>query len=79
MVRMLRAERQAFWEQVRSGKWAWQAAEAAGVYGGRGQALFAQSGGVMEPRQRPTGRFLSHAEREEIAIAHAQGVSVREI
>ncbi|WP_443683849.1 IS30 family transposase [Nocardioides lacusdianchii] len=79
MVRMLRAERQAFWEQVRSGKWAWQAAEAAGVYGGRGQALFAQSGGVMEPRRRPSSRFLSHAEREEIAILHAQRLGVREI
>lgn len=79
MVRMLRAERQAFWEQVRSGKWAWQAAEAAGLYGGRGQALFAQSGGVMEPRRRPTSRFLSHAEREEIAVLHAQKMGVREI
>ena len=79
MVRMLRAERQAFWIQVRSGKWAWQAAEAAGLYGGRGQALFAQAGGVMEPHYRPSSRFLSHAEREEIAILAAQDVCVREI
>ena len=79
MARMLKAERQAFWEQVRSGKWAWQAAEAAGVYGGRGQALFAQCGGVMEPRQPSSGRFLSHAEREEIAILHAQRLGIREI
>jgi IS30 family transposase len=79
MVRMLRAERQAFWEQVRSGKWAWQAAEAVGVYGGRGQALFAQSGGVMEPRLQHSGRYLSHGEREEIAILHAQHLGAREI
>ena len=41
MVRMLRAERQAFWDQVRTGCWAKEAAEAIGVYGGRGQRFFA--------------------------------------
>lgn len=79
MVQMLRAERQSFWDQVRAGNWAWQAAEAVGVSGGRGQRLFAESGGVMEPRCQPTSRFLSHAEREEIAILHGQGHGVREI
>jgi IS30 family transposase len=79
MVRMLRQERQAFWEQVRAGRWAKEAAEAVGVYGGRGQRLFAESGGVMEPRTQPSGRYLSHADREEIAILHAQRVGVREI
>ncbi len=79
MVRMLRAERQLFWVQVRSGMWAWEAAEAAGLYGGRGQALFTQAGGVMERCYRPSGRFLSHAEREEIAVLLAQDLGVREI
>ena len=76
---MLRAQRQAFWEQVRAGAWAWDAAEAIGVSGGHGQRLFAQCGGVMEPRVRTSGRYLSQAEREEIAILRAQRRSIREI
>jgi IS30 family transposase len=79
MVRMLRVERQAFWSRVRGGAWAWEAAESIGVYGGRGQRLFAECGGVMEPRSMTSGRYLCHAEREEIAILHAQQVSMREI
>ena len=79
MVRMLRQERQAFWGQVRAGHWAKEAAEAVGVYGGRGQRLFAEAGGVMEPRTSPSGRYLSHAEREEIAILAGQGHGARVI
>ena len=76
---MLRDTRQQFWDEVRSGKWAWQAAEAVGVYGGSGQRLFAEAGGVMERRRESTGRYLSHAEREEIAVLHAQQLGPREI
>lgn len=76
---MLRAERQLFWDQVRAGCWAKQAAEAIGVSGGRGERVFAESGGVMEPRRALSGRYLSHAEREEIAVLAAQGHGVREI
>jgi hypothetical protein len=65
---MLRHERQAFWDRVRAGSWAKEAAEAVGVSGERGRRLFAECGGVMEPRTSPSGRYLSHAEREEIAI-----------
>ena len=79
MVRMLRSERQAFWEQVRAGCWAKEAAEAIGVSGGRGQRLFAEAGGVMEPRISGRDGILGQAEREEIAILHAQQVGVREI
>ena len=79
MVRMLRQQRQAFWGQVRAGSWAREAAEAVGVSGDRGQRLFAECGGVMEPRCTPSGRYLSHAEREEIAILHGQGHGPREI
>jgi IS30 family transposase len=79
MVVMLRQERQAFWEQVRAGNWAKEAAEAIGVSGARGQQLFAEAGGVMEPRTTPSGRYLSHAEREEIAILRSQGHGPREI
>jgi IS30 family transposase len=79
MVGMLRAQRQAFWDLVRAGLWAKDAAEAVGMDGGRGQRWFAQCGGVMEPRSTPTGRYLSHAEREEIAVLAPQGYGVREI
>lgn len=76
---MLREMRQRFWDEVRSGKWAWQAGEAVGVYGGAGQRVFADAGGVMEPRYEPSGRYLSHAEREEIAVLNAQHLGPREI
>ena len=76
---MLREKRQAFWEQVRVGNWAKEAAEAIGVSGDQGRRLFAECGGVMEPGARVSGRYLSHAEREEIAILHGLGHSVREI
>lgn len=76
---MLRADRQAFWAQVRAGSWAKQAEELAGVSKGAGQRLYAKSGGVMEPATTPAGRYLSHAEREEIALLHVQGHGVREI
>ena len=79
MVQMLRQQRQAFWDQVRAGRWAGQAAEAIGVSEGRGQRWFTECGGVMEPRCVPSGRYLSHAEREEIAILHSQGHGPREI
>ena len=78
-MRMLRQQRQAFWDQVRAGSWAWEAAEVVGVSGERGRRLFAECGGVMEPRSQPTGRFLSHAEREEISLLHGLGHSDREI
>ena len=76
---MLRGERQAFWAQVRAGNWAKEAAEAVGVSGEQGRRLFAECGGVMEPRTSPSGRYLSHAEREEIAVLHAQRLGAREI
>jgi len=76
---MLRAQRQRFWEEIRSGKWAWDAAVATGVSGDQGRHVFAEAGGVMEPRCQPSGRFLSHAEREEIAVLYAQHLGMREI
>ena len=79
MVRLLRQQRQAFWDQVRAGNWAREAAEAVGVSGDRGQRWFAECGGVMEPRRTLSGRYLSHAEREEIAILHSRGHGPREI
>jgi len=79
MARVLREVRQRFWDEVRAGHWAWEAGVAAGVSGDRGQRLFAEAGGVMEPRSRSSRRYLSQAEREKIAILHVQQVSHREI
>ena len=76
---MLRQERRAFWDRIRSGCWAREAAEAIGVSGERGRRLFAECGGVMEPRTTPSGRYLSVQEREEIAILHAQKLKPAEI
>lgn len=79
MVQMLRADQHAFWSQVRAGNWVLQAAVAAGVSVRSAQALYVERGGVMERAPRPAGRYLSHAEREEIAILASHGVGVREI
>ena len=79
MTRVPREVRQRFWEAVRSGMWAADAAAVAGVSRGVGDRLVAERGGVMEPRASPSGRYLSQAEREEIAILHAQQVGIREI
>lgn len=79
MTRVPREVRQRFWDAVRAGLWATDAAAVAGVSRGLGDRLVAERGGVMEPRTTPSGRYLCQAEREEIAILHAQRVGIREI
>ncbi len=74
-----RAVVRGFWDEIRAGKWAADAAVAVGVSRDTGRSWFAQAGGVMEPRVTPTGLRLSHAERDEIAALNAQGVSQRRI
>ena len=74
-----RAVRRAFWDEVRAGRWVHQAAVAVGVSGYVGQRWFTEAGGVMEPRVVSTGRCLSLAEREEIAVLRAQQWGVRQI
>ena len=76
---MLRADRQRLWGEVRSGKWVGEAGESAGMSAHHAARVFAQSGGMMEPAVPLSGRFLSHAERDEIAVLRAQDVGVREI
>ena len=71
--------RQRFWGEVRAGRWAADAAVAVGMSAKAGQVVFAEAGGVMEPRTQPSGRYLSHAEREEIALLRAQRYGPREI
>jgi transposase, IS30 family len=78
-VRIQRAERQRFWSAVRSGLWAGDAAVSIGVSRGTGERLMRDFGGVMEPLNQASGRYLSVEEREEIAILHAQKIVPAEI
>ena len=75
-----RAVQREFWQQIASGVTTAQAAEAVGVSWPVGTRWFRHAGG-MPPLSldEPTGRYLSFAEREEIALLRAQEVGVREI
>jgi transposase, IS30 family len=69
-----------FWEGIRSGLGTVEAAQAAGVGPVRAFGWFKQAGGVKSNGPRPaSGRYLSVAEREEIAVGLAAGESVRVI
>ena len=76
---VLRADRQRLWAEVRSGKWVGEAGEATGMSAHRAARVFAHSGGMMEPATQLSGRYLSHAERDEIAVLRAEKVGIREI
>ena len=69
-----------FWRRIASGVTTVEAAEAVGVSWPVGSGWFRHAGG-MPPisLDEPSGRYLSFAEREEIALLRAQGVGVREI
>jgi IS30 family transposase len=69
-----------FWAAVRRGASSEDAASGIGVSQAVGTRWFRQAGGVS-PNLPPavSGRFLSFAERESIAIWHAQKAGVREI
>jgi IS30 family transposase len=74
------AVRAGFWEGVRSGLGVREAAEAAGVHHSQAKVWFRQAGGVAPPVPRAgRGRYLSLAEREEIAVGLAAGLGYREI
>jgi len=69
-----------FWEGVRSGLGIEEAAGFAGVSAGLAFGWFRQAGGVTANGPRPAGgRYLSVAEREEIAVGLAAGLSVRAV
>jgi transposase, IS30 family len=76
-----RAARVRFWDGVRSGLSLREAAAAAGVDPRTAGAWFREAGGVKGnvPRPAGRGRFLSLAEREEIALGLAAGLGPREI
>ena len=75
-----RAARAGFWDGVRLGLGPWRAAEAAGVPRSVAQRWFWEAGGVAANAPGAgSGRYLSLAEREEIAVGVAAGLGVREI
>jgi hypothetical protein len=75
-----RAVQREFWRLIASGVTTVEAAESVGVSWPVGSRWFRHAGG-MPPLSldEPTGRYLSFAEREEIALLRAQDLGVRQI
>lgn len=75
-----REQQQQFWKQIAAGWTSEAAAVASGVSAPVGTRWFRLSGG-MRPSSLsdPSPRYLSFAEREEIALLRARGVGVRGI
>lgn len=75
-----REHRQRFWEEIARGCSSEDAALSAGVSPPVGTRWFRENGGMPPITLAPlSGRYLSFAEREEIAIFQAQRCGVREI
>jgi len=75
-----REHRQRFWVAVARGVSSEDAAVEAGVSPVVGVRWFREGGGMPSVTLAPlSGRYLSFAEREEIALLRAQGEGVREI
>jgi IS30 family transposase len=75
-----RALQAQFWEGIRLGLGVTEAGAAAGVGHTVAFRWFSQAGGVKSNGPRPAGgRYLSVAEREEIAVGLAAGESMRSI
>ena len=69
-----------FWRLIATGITTVEAAQALGVSSPVGIRWFRHAGGMAPiSLDEPTGRYLSFAEREEIALLRAQGKGVREI
>lgn len=70
----------AFWLRIAEGLSSEEAAKACGVSGPVGSRWFRERGGMPSIQLSPlSGRYLSFAEREEIALLRAQGVGVRAV
>ena len=79
-----RDERRRFWVAIASGRSSEDAAIAVGISPAVGVRWFRETGGMppshLAPSSLPlSGRYLSIAEREDLAMLHAQGHGVREI
>src|SRR5439155_21590146 len=75
-----RAHGQGFWDAIAAGVRSEAAAVAVGLSSSVGSRWFREAGGMRTvSRSRLSGRYLSFAEREEIAILKARGEGVGEI
>jgi IS30 family transposase len=79
-----REDRRRFWTAIAAGQSSEDAALGAGVSPAVGARWFREAGGMppatLAPAAKsPSGRHLSFADREEIALGRAQGRGVREI
>jgi transposase, IS30 family len=75
-----REHRQRFWKAIARGLSSEDAAVSCGVSPAVGGRWFRQGGGMPSISLAPlSGRYLSFAEREEIAVLRAQGCGVRQI
>lgn len=75
-----RAVQREFWRLIASGVTSVQAAEGVGVSAPVGIRWFRHAGGMAPlSLDEPSGRYLSFAEREEIALLRARDKGVREI
>ncbi len=75
-----RQHRQRFWAAIARGLSSEDAAAEAGVSAAVGVRWFRDGGGMPSLSRAPlSGRYLSFAEREEIALARARGCGVVEI
>jgi hypothetical protein len=75
-----REDRQRFWKAIARGLSSEDAAVSCGVSPVVGTRWFREGGGMPSVSLAPlSGRYLSFAEREEIAILRAQGAGVRQI
>ena len=79
-----RSERRPFWRAIADGCSSEEAAQIAGVSQAVGTRWFRECGGMppshlSSSAAPPTGRYLSLAEREQIALLRAQHQGVREI
>jgi len=71
---------QVFWGRMRSGGFISEAVELIDTSRRTGRRILVDAGGVRPRRGRDLkGRCLTFAQREEIAIRHAQGQSLRQI
>src|SRR3954449_13274508 len=74
-----REVQRAFWREIAAGMTSTEAAVAVGASQAAGSRWFREGGGMPSVDPSPlSGRYLSFAEREEIAILRAQGIGVRE-
>jgi IS30 family transposase len=74
-----REHRLLFWDAIAGGRSSDEAGCLAGFADGVGKRWFRENGGMPPSLVPLSGRYLSFAEREEIAILRAQGYGVRQI